>query len=263
MTNFETIRYEVADGQATITLARPDKRNALNALMFDELGRAVKLARDDPSARVVVLTGEGPSFCAGIDLGSLTELAGIQGSAFRSFVGLAQRPFLALARIEKPTVAVVQGHAIGAGFQLALACDLRVAAPNASFAMLEARYGLIPDLGGSHHLARIVGPARAKELVWTTRAVGADEALAIGMVNRLAPSVGELAVEAGELIQQILALVLLPQSLSKTLIDRAYETPLETELEREAQAQAVCLASEDHREAVAAFLERRPVRFDS
>src|SRR2546427_1792360 len=110
---------------------------------------------------------------------------------------MAQRPYLAIARMEKPTVAAVQGHALGAGFQLALACDLRVAAPDALFAMLEGRYGLIPDLGGLHHLARIVGPARAKELVWTTRAVGADEALAIGLVNRLAPSVGELAVEGG------------------------------------------------------------------
>jgi 2-(1,2-epoxy-1,2-dihydrophenyl)acetyl-CoA isomerase len=261
MADFDTIRYEVAGAQATITLARPDKRNALNKKMFEELGGAAELARDDASARVVLLAGEGPSFCAGIDLAELTGLAGIKGPAFHSFVRLAQRPYLALARMEKPTVAAVRGHAIGAGFQLALACDLRVAAPDVSFAMLEGRYGLIPDLGGSHHLARIVGPSVAKELVWTTRTVGAEEALAIGLVNRVASSVDELDAEAGKLVQQLLALAPVPQSLSKVLIDRAHETPLETELERDAQAQAVCLASDDHREAVAAFLERRPGRF--
>jgi 2-(1,2-epoxy-1,2-dihydrophenyl)acetyl-CoA isomerase len=263
MANFETIRFDVADGQATITLARSDKRNGLNVLMFEELARAAELARDDASVRVVLLSAEGPSFCAGIDLQTLTELAGIRGAGFRSFVRLAQRPYLAIARMEKPTVAAVQGHAIGAGFQLALACDLRVAAPDVSFAMLEGRYGLIPDLGGSHHLTRLVGPARTKELVWTTRAVGADEALAVGLVNRLAPSVGELASEAARLVGEILPFAPLPQSLSKSLIDRAHETSLETELEREAQAQAVCLSSDAHREAVAASLERRPARFDS
>src|SRR5439155_12147427 len=178
MTDFETIRYQTDRGAARITLARPDKRNAMNAAMFQELGDAAQRAADDNEARLVIVAGEGPSFSAGIDLGALAGLAGTNEDRFREFVTLAQRPFRLLAGMAKPVIAAVQGHAIGAGFQLALACDLRVAAPDAAFAMLEARYGLVPDLGGSHHLARIVGIARAKELVWTARTVGAEGAVA-------------------------------------------------------------------------------------
>jgi len=167
----------------------------------------------------VLLAAEGPSFCAGIDLQTLIELAGIEDAAFRAFVRLAQRPYPLLARMEKPTVAAVHGHAIGAGFQLALACDLRVAAPDVSFAMLEGRYGLIPDLGGAYHLSRLVGAARAKELVWTARAVDAKEALALGLVNLVVPSVdGRLAL-AGVLATEFLALVHAAQGLSKGLSD--------------------------------------------
>jgi len=262
MPELGTIRYGVAGGLATITLARPDKRNAINKTMFEELARAAEMAREDATVRVLLLEAEGLSFCAGIDLQTLTQLAGAHGAAFDSFVHLAQRPYLTLARMGKPTIAAVQGHAIGAGFQLALACDLRVAAPDVSFAMLEGRYGLIPDLGGSHHQARLIGPARAKELVWTTRAVGADEALAIGLANRLARTVEDLASDANGLARELLAFAPLSQSLSKSLIDRAHETPLETDLEREAQSQTVCLASDDHREAIAALSERRPAHFD-
>lgn len=257
---YETIRYERRDAFAILTLARPDKRNAMDSRMFAELAEATDTAWADQEIRGVLLRGEGPSFCAGIDLEALAGLAGLKGAGFRSFVRMAQRPFLALARMEKPTLAAVQGHAIGAGFQLALACDLRVAATGASFAMLEARYGLVPDLGGSHRLARLIGPGRAKELVWTTRKVGAQEALDIGMVNRM---VGEddLEATAEELLRQATVHSPVAVGLSKGLIDHAGETSLELELEREADAQTLCVQSEDHTEAVSAFLERREPRY--
>jgi enoyl-CoA hydratase len=260
MIDFETIRYASQAGIARITLARPERRNAIDAQMFVELGEAAELAGNDPDVRLVLVSGDGPSFCAGIDLSALSELAGVQGSSFRSFVRMAQRPFRRIARLGKPSVAAVQGHAIGAGFQLALACDLRVVARDATFAMLEARYGLIPDLGGSHHLSRIVGTARAKELVWTARTVEAEEAFAIGLANRLAEP-GEHVHQAEALLEDLLRLPPIPQSLSKELIDRVPETPLEVQFEREAQAQGICLQSEDHREAVAAFLEKRDPTF--
>jgi len=225
---------------ARITLARPDKRNAMNAQMFAELGDVAELAGRDPEVRAVIVTGEGQSFCAGIDLAVLRELAGIQEPELRSFIRMAQRPYLAIARMDKPTVAAVQGHALGAGFQLALACDLRVAAPDASFAMLEARYGLIPDLGGAYHLTRIVGPARAKELVWTARRVEAEEVSAIGLVNRVARN-GDLDGEANRLLEELLAHPSVPQALSKALMDGASQTSLEIELEQEAHAQAACI----------------------
>ncbi len=238
MADYETIRYETADGLATITLSRPEKRNAMNRRMFEELGDAADRVASDRKVRGVLVDAEGPSFCAGIDLTALTELAGIQSDEFRSFVRLAQRPFAVLAGMAKPSVAAVQGHALGAGFQLALACDLRVAATDASFAMLEARYGLIPDLGGSHH----------------------EEAHRIGLLNLLSDTEA-LPKEAEALLRDVTAHSPVTTGLTKSLIDRAHETPLEVELDREADAQATAVASADHREAVEAFLERREPRF--
>ena len=176
-----------------------------------------------------------------------------------AFVRMAQRPFRALATMAKPVVAAVQGHAIGAGFQLAFAADLRVASADARFGMLEGRYGLIPDLGGPHRLARLVGPARAKELIWTTRLVEADEAGRIGLANRVVDADPVGAADA--LLGDVLSVSPIPVAFTKSLIDRAPETPLEIEFEREQDVQGLTIASEDHREAVAAFLENRTPRY--
>jgi enoyl-CoA hydratase/carnithine racemase len=262
MSGFETIRYEIRDGIAGIALARPDKRNAVNRRMFEELGDAAAAAAGDADVRGVLVGGDGPSFCAGIDLQVLGELAGVQGEPFREFVRLAQRPFLLLATMPKPTLAVVQGHAIGAGCQLALACDLRVAAEGARFSVMEARYGLIPDLGGIHRLAHLVGPAVTKELVWTTRDVDADEALRLGIVNRVCAAEA-LSGEAANLLGEATAHSPTVVSLAKSLIDGVVGRPIDQEMEREADAQAVAVAGDDHREAVAAFLERREPRYRS
>ena len=260
MAEFETLRYGVHDGVATITLARPDKRNAISAQMFGELGDAAERAASDPGIRVVLLEGEGPSFCAGLDVTLLGQLAGTRGARFRSFVRQAQRPFHLLAQMDKPTIAAVQGHAVGAGFQLALACDLRVAAADVRLGILEVRFGIVPDLGGMHRLAGLVGPARAKELVWTGRYVEAEEADRLGLVNRVVTgdSLGE-TVEG--LVRELVAAPPIPVSLTKSLIGRALESSFETALERDAQAQAMCIETEDHREAIEAFLEKRPARF--
>jgi enoyl-CoA hydratase/carnithine racemase len=257
---FETIRYSAHDGLATIELARPEKLNAMNAQMFYDLGNAAERAASDPGIRVVLLTGQGRAFCSGLDVTLLGQLAGTRGARFRSFVLAAQRPFLLLAQMGKPTVAAVRGHALGAGFQLALACDLRVATDDARFAMLEVRFGLVPDLGGTHRLTRHAGPSRAKELVWTGRTITAEEAEGIGLVNRVVTPEA-LDKEAEALVREVAASPPIPVSLTKALIGRADESSLETALERDAQAQASCIDSEDHREAVAAYLEKRPPRF--
>jgi enoyl-CoA hydratase/carnithine racemase len=260
MGDLETIRYGVHDGVATIELARPDKRNAINAQMFAELGDAAERAAGDPGIRAVLVRAQGPVFCAGIDVTLLGQLSGTRGARFRSFVRTAQRPYQLLAQMDKPTVASIQGDAVGAGFQLALACDLRVAAEDVRFAMLEVRFGLVPDLGGSHRLSRQIGPARAKELIWTGRALEAEEAGRIGLVNRVVAA-GALEKEADTLVRDLVASPPIPVSLTKALIGRSAETSLETALERDAQAQATCIDSEDHREAVAAYLEKRQPRF--
>jgi 2-(1,2-epoxy-1,2-dihydrophenyl)acetyl-CoA isomerase len=261
MGEFETIRYRTTDdGLAEVTLARPEKRNAMDARMFEELAEAAALAAGDESVRCVVVSSDGPSFCAGIDLTLLGQLAGTVGGGFDTFIEAAQRPFRLLATMGKPTIAAVQGHALGAGFQLALACDLRVAAEDATFAVLEGRFGIIPDLAGLHHLARIAGAAVAKELVWTARSIGTPEAHSLRLVNRVVPT-AELAPAAHALAEEVLAYSPVSTALTKSLVNRAAETSLEQEFEQERKAQATALASEDHREAVAAYLAKRPPRF--
>jgi enoyl-CoA hydratase/carnithine racemase len=158
---------------------------------------------------------------------------------------MAQRPFLALSRMSKPTLAAVQGNAIGAGFQLALACDLRVAARDVRFGMLEARYGLIPDLGGMHHLTRLIGPARAKELVWSTRTVEADEAERVGLANRVVEA-PELVAGAAELLRACTAHSPVVAALVKELISGTFERPLEEQYEADAQAAALGGAGEEN-----------------
>ena len=150
MSGYETLRYEVSeDGVCSITLARPDKRNAVNDVMFRELGEATERAATDGDARAMLVRGEGTSFCAGIDLSMFSTEAFANTSNFHMFVRLAQRAYRNLQTMPKPSIAAVQGHALGAGFQLALACDLRIAAENATFGMFEVKYGIIPDLGGN------------------------------------------------------------------------------------------------------------------
>ena len=258
MSELTTIRYEVEGGVARITLARPDKRNAVNDTMFQELGEATARAADDDDVRVVLVSGEGKTFCAGIDLGMFTHPAFRGGDDFSTFVTMAQRAYRNLQTMQKPSVAAVQGHAVGAGFQLALACDLRVCAQDAVFGMFEVRYGIIPDLGGNRPLARLVGPARAKELVWTGRTVDAQEAERIGLANRVVDA-DALAKEADELARELAAAPPIPLALTKSIIDE--DLSVEESLDREGQAQRRAVESEDHREAVAAFLEKRPARY--
>jgi enoyl-CoA hydratase/carnithine racemase len=234
----DTVRYDVRDGLATITLARPDKRNALDASTFELLGDQAQMAADDDGVRAVLVVGEGRSFCAGIDLSAIPELARLatDEAGLRAFIHMAQRPYAILASMAKPTLAAVQGHALGAGFQLALACDLRLASDDATFGMLEARYGLIPDLGGMHRLTRLVGPARAKELVWSTRTIDAGEAERIGLVNAVVPA-DRLGAEAVALLTAVTSHGPLTTALAKSLIETATEIDLNDELRREEDAQ--------------------------
>jgi len=236
---FETIRYEVEGGLARITLARPDKRNAISLKMFQELGDAAEAVAADPSVRGVLVAGEGSSFCAGIDLAVLQDLGSnppARGEEFRSFVRTVQRPFRSLALMPKPAVAAVQGHALGAGFQLALACDLRVAAGDASLGLLEARYGLIPDLGGLHHLARLAGPSRAKRLAWAAEPIGANEARSFGLLDELVD--GDPVPPAERLLAGVTRHAPNVVAAIKEIVRGASEVGLEEELDREADAQA-------------------------
>ena len=188
--DYQNIRYEVDGGVATITLHRPDKLNAYTTEMGDEVVEAFVAARDDASVRVVILTGAGRAFCAGVDLEHLK--AHMAGGNASSRAKLGEEDFLRklpldLVAFPKPVIAAVNGPAIGVGVTMILPCDIRIAAEGAKFGVTFAKLGLLPGLGSTHLLPKLIGMANALELVLTARVILAPEAAAIGLVNRVVP----------------------------------------------------------------------------
>ena len=240
----------------TITLNRPDVLNAFNAAMHRELAAALKEARDG-SVRAVVLTGAGRGFCVGQDLTEFREAAGDIGSRLRDTYHPNIR---AIRALEKPVIAAVNGVAAGAGVSFACACDIRLAVDGASFIPAFINIGLIPDSGGSYFVARILGPARAFEWLASGKKLTAAEAHAWGLVSEVVDG-GNLIRRAGELAAQLADLPTRGIGMTKRLLDRAADASLEEQLEREAQLQAAATQTEDFKEGVAAFLEKRPPRF--
>ncbi|NNL65778.1 MAG: hypothetical protein HKP30_06015 [Myxococcales bacterium] len=211
---YENVRFEVADGVATITLHRPDKLNAYTTEMGDEVYDAFQKVRDDDDVRSVILTGAGRGFCAGVDLEHLkAHRAGANAS---SGPKLGEEAFLKKLPLElleypKPVIAAVNGAAIGVGITMILPCDLRIAAAGAKLGVTFVRLGILPGLGSTHLLPRLVGPARARELVLTGRKILAEEALRIGLVNEVVPGdalldrAREIAAELAESRPEVLA----------------------------------------------------------
>ncbi|MGI8609774.1 MAG: enoyl-CoA hydratase/isomerase family protein [Candidatus Dormibacteria bacterium] len=249
----------VEDGLLTITLNRPDKRNALSLELFKATGEAFDRAAQ-PDVRVVLLRGEGRVFCAGIDLAPLAALGGDDAN-FLSGVAQLQEIYMKLERIGKPSVCAVHGVAFGAGLQLATACDLRVAADDARMGLLEIRYGIIPDLTGIHRVVQLCGVSRAKDIAMTGREVAAEEALRIGLVDRVVPA-AEVQSTALELARAIAGNAPIATSWIKRLADQASagQAP-EDNLRDVAAAQAECISSPDFGEAFTARMEGRAAAF--
>jgi len=240
----------------TITLNRPDVLNAFNTAMHRAFAAALKDARDG-GVRAVVITGAGRGFCVGQDLTEFREASGDIGARLRDNYHPNIR---AIRALEKPVIAAVNGAAAGAGMSLACACDLRIAADSATFVPAFINIGLIPDSGGSYFVTRLLGPARAFEWLASGKRLTAAEAHAWGLVSEvvetdaLAGRVAELAAQAAELPTRGVG-------MTKRLLDHAVGATLEEQLEREAQLQAAATQTEDFKEGVAAFLEKRPPRF--
>jgi len=259
---YEQITVERDGGVATVTLNRPDKLNALTAVMSDELIDAFTRAREDSDIRAVVVTGAGRGFCAGQDLSEFE-------AAYRS----GQRPDIRehLARsyhrliplvveTRKPVIAAVNGVAAGAGVSLAAACDLRIASEDARFTQAFVKIGLVPDSGGTWLLPRVIGHARALELSMTGDVIDAAAALELGLVNRVIPTSGfdeEVAAYAARLSAMPTAAI----GETKELLREALGLRLEDALEREAEAQGRMGQTDDHLEGVMAFAEKREPRF--
>jgi 2-(1,2-epoxy-1,2-dihydrophenyl)acetyl-CoA isomerase len=253
MSEVETSRE---DGVLTITLNRPDVLNAFNADMHLALAAALEDARA-PDVRAVVLTGAGRGFCVGQDLTEFREASGDIGSRLR---GNYHPNLLAIRALEKPVIAAVNGAAAGAGLSFACACDLRIAADSASFVPAFINIGLVPDSGGSLFLARLLGPARAFEWMTSNRKLTAAEAHAWGLVSEVVEA-DVLPARTAEVAAQLASLPTRGIGITKRLLDHATTASLEDQLEREAQLQSAATKTEDFREGVAAFLEKRPPNF--
>jgi len=253
------VRYEADGGVALITINRPEVLNAIDRDVFFGLRDAAERAGGDPQIRAVVLTGEGKAFSSGLDTSLFASGIG-GGSPLTLDIASLQRCFTVYETIAKPTIAAIGGLALGGGIQLAAACDLRVAADDAELAVYEIRWGIIPDLGGTQRLPRLIGLGRAKELVMTGRRVKADEALAWGLVNRVVPR-DVMLEDALGWARELAAGPPLAVAAAKRLATEALEMPLGAGLEREAMVNRRLLATEDFREAVMSRFEKRTPTF--
>ena len=249
-----TLRVEKEASICYLILNRPEVYNSLNRELVASLHEALDRLAFDKTVRAVIVTGEGEkAFCAGADLKerrTMTEHEVLQ------FLHALQSAFLKLERLPKPVIAAINGVAFGGGTELALACDLRVMASHAKMGLTETSLGIIPGAGGTQRLPRLVGKGKAKELIYTARHVGADEALAIGLVNRVVePS--DLMAEVRRLAEEIVKNAPLAITQAKFAIDRGMEVDLETGLALETNAYQVLLPTKDRLEGLQAFQEKR------
>lgn len=254
---YQTLLWELADGVLTLTLNRPEVLNAVNDRMAEELLDALRKAGRDEQVRSVILTGAGRAFCSGQDLRA--RAAG--DFSYAQHIRSRYAPIiLQLQGLEKPVVAAVNGVAAGAGASLALACDLRVASEDASFLQAFTRIGLVPDSGATYFLPRLVGLGKAFEMCYLAEPVPAQEALRLGLVNWVVPS-SELMAKAREVAGRLAAGPTRAYGFTKRALLRNLKADLPTALDYEAMLQDAAGRTEDHREGVQAFLEKRPPRY--
>jgi 2-(1,2-epoxy-1,2-dihydrophenyl)acetyl-CoA isomerase len=253
----ETLRVERApNGVVTLTLNRPEKKNAMNVAMFNELRDVFREVDASTTDRVLVVTGAGDAFCSGADLGERAQDTRHPLARLHWVADVA----LSLHRIPKPVIAKVNGVAVGAGMNLALGCDLVVAAEHARFSEIFARRGLSIDFGGSWLLPRLIGMHRAKELALLADIISAKEAAELGLVNRVVPA-SQLDAFVADWADRLAAGPPLALSMTKRLLTNAFAASMDEALEAEGLAQSVNVRSEDTAEAIGAFLEKREPRF--
>ncbi len=255
---YENLLFEIKDQIAYITFNRPKVLNALNRKTVEELGDALNHAREDSSVRVLILTGAGEkSFVAGADINELAQRTPVDGKDFSLF---GQGIFHRLETMGKPSIAAINGFALGGGCELALSCTMRIASKNARLGQPEVKLGIIPGYGGSQRLARLCGKGIAHELILSGEMISADEALRIGLVNRVVEP-AELIPTAESIAKKIAANAPLAVKFAMEAIERGMEMPQEEGLFLEATLFGLCCATEDMREGTRAFIEKRPAQF--
>lgn len=265
--NYTCIKVDVREnGIALITFHRPEALNALNIQTFWELSRALDALAEDRSIRGLILTGAGRSFISGADLKEVSSpregASEFYGERFVDFLGLVESTFDRLAKFPRPTVAAVNGYALGGGCELALCCDFRIASTEAVFGFPEAGIGLSPAFGGTQRLPRLIGIPRAKELMFSGRKVRHAEALSIGLADHCAEP-DALISAAEELLGSFLSKGPIAIKYIKQCIDRGMEMPLEEGLQYEKSLAALCHLSGDGAEGIASFREKRTPVFEN
>jgi enoyl-CoA hydratase len=267
MSSYQTIEFERVDAVGWLRLNRPDRLNAFSILMWHEMRTLGRELADDPELRALIVIGNGRAFSSGIDTTVFTAPAG-DGIESGDDAGTrhpdsvldgilrAQDSYSWLSTARYPTIAAVRGYAFGAGLQLALACDIRVFARGTQVGLLEHKYGILPDLGGTQRLPRVVGAGKAKELIWTAARIDAEESYRIGLCERLVDD-ADLETDVTALAATIAAQPPLAVQGAKRAVEAAGRLPIAEGLVFEAEQQKICLHSDDMREAISAVVESR------
>jgi len=254
---YETLTFGIADRIGTITVNRPDKLNALDDRVIEELGIAIDSVRENPDVGGVILTGAGRAFVAGADIKRLEKMGAV---ATKALALRGQDVFRRFETSPKPVIAAVNGFALGGGCELAMACHIRIASDAAKFGQPEVKLGVTPGYGGTQRLPRLVGKGRALQLLLTGEMIDAQEALRIGLVNRVVPA-AELIPAATSMLQTILANAPLAIAHCIEVVNAGYDLPLADAMTLEATAFGLLAATDDKREGTRAFLDKRAAKF--
>lgn len=256
---FKNILFRKQEKVGILSINNPESLNALNSAILKEINIAIDMVEADEEVNVLVITGEGKAFVAGADI---TEMKNLNADEGRSFGKLGSDIFRKIELMEKPVIAAVNGFALGGGCELAMSCDIRIAGEKARFGQPEVSLGITPGFGGTQRLPRLVGIAKAKELIYTGNVISAEEAEKLGLVNKVC-SQEELMNETLNLANKIASVAQIAVKYSKTAINRGIETDIETGMSIEKDSFGLCFATEDQKEGMAAFIEKRKSEFQN
>ena len=254
---YTTIKYETTGPIGYVTINRPEALNALNRTVLEELFDVFNRIENDKNVRAVILTGEGRSFVAGADIVQMSQMTVPEGREFASY---GQKVMNFIEKIETPVIAAVNGFALGGGCELAMACDFRIASSKDKFGQPEVGLGITPGFGGTQRLSKLVGKGMAKMLILTADTIGAEEALRIGLVEKVVDP-EQLMPVCEEIAGKIASKAPIAVSMAKTCINKGYHLDLFSGSALEAEAFGGCFGTEDQKEGMKAFIEKRPAEF--
>ncbi|AKA70817.1 short-chain-enoyl-CoA hydratase [Clostridium scatologenes] len=254
---YKNIKVEKENHISILSINRPKALNALNAELLNEIDQCIDQVKNDESTYVLIITGEGKAFVAGADIAEMKDKTPEQA---RKFAELGLAIFRKIELMEKPVIAAINGFALGGGCELSMSCDIRIASQKAKFGQPEVGLGIIPGFAGTQRLSRLVGPGKAKELIYTADMIKAEEAEKIGLVNKVvAPE--ELMNEAKAMAEKIASKAQAAIRYSKISINKGFETDIDTGMTIENNLFSLCFATEDQKEGMGAFLEKRSPNF--